>query len=154
MHDDPLRAWLDAEGLRVDATDDGAVLDVHLPDPPGRTLRIVHLAGSGLWMVAMTAAPEIPVARWSALYPLLAEANAELAMGAWLLDTRTSRLLFRVGLPAEGASYDAACLRALLGHVVATVGTMERAFEAAHREAGASSALDALLAAWAEEEPA
>lgn len=144
---DVLRTWMIAEGLDVDGSADGSVLEVRLPETADRKLRVVAIPDDPFLHFSMVARARVPRARWAALYPLLSDANARLSAGAWVLDPDTERLLYRLSIPYAGASYDAAALRAVLGQVASTVRSMEAGFR------GVQS--DEILAAWlAETDPA
>lgn len=138
-----LLEWLDAEGLSADSTDDGAVIEVTIPESGDRTLRLVEVPEARLLAISMAASRRVPRARWTALYPLLSEVNASIAMGAWVLDPDRETLLFRLGIPTVGAAYEADALRSVMSYVVGTVGTMESAF--------AGTTEDDVLASWMDE---
>ncbi|TNE86364.1 MAG: hypothetical protein EP330_21730 [Deltaproteobacteria bacterium] len=130
-----LQDWLTEEGLTVASTDDEQVFDVDIPGSDDRSLRIALLPEQGLLLFAMAAEVWIPRERWHALYPLLADANAEIAIGAWVLDPETSKLVYRLSLPTGGALYERECLRGVMRQVLLTVGQMEASFRAASEDA-------------------
>ena len=99
-----------------------------IPETADRRLRVVALPGRPFLHVSMVARARVPRARWAALYPLLSDVNAQMAVGAWVLDPVTGALLYRLAIPAAGASYAPEALRAVLGQVAGTVRTMESAF--------------------------
>lgn len=134
-----LRAWLESEGLEVVSGAGGAALDVTIPDSLGRTIRVVDLAASGLMTFSMVSTTEVPRSRWSALYPLLAEVNASIAMGAWILDPESGLLIYRMALPTRGAAYEPQALRDVISHVATLVSTFEDALTQAASDAAAPS---------------
>lgn len=154
---DPIRKWLDDQHLQYAATDDGSVIEVTIPSSGGRTLRMIGLPDADHLLVTMVAEPQVARTRWAALYPLLAEANAALSVGAWVLDPERGTLVFRTSLPTVGASYESATLQARLAYVASTVAAMETAFTAALDDATSPESGDAVedvMAAWAAEDDA
>jgi hypothetical protein len=148
---DPILRWLDEEGLTYECLEDASVVDISLPDDPERQVRLTRRRGERLMTVAMVARPPIPRDRWPAIHPLIAGANAEIVLGAWVLEPDSSRLLFRLSIPTDGATYEHAVLRGLVGHVASSVATFEAALERSRRSDG--DGLDDVLAAWGDEEP-
>jgi hypothetical protein len=138
-----LRAWLADEGLQFESTQDGLALDVRIPESGGRTMRIALLPHVRHLVFSMAATRRAKRKGWSALYPLLSDANASVSLGAWVLDPLREALVFRVGLPAVGAVYDVDALKAVMSYVASTVGAWEASFRGA--------AEDGVLAAWAAE---
>ena len=123
--------WLRAEELEVEVSDDGTVLELTIPDSGDRTIRIIRREGDSFLLFSMTAARSVLRNRWTALYPLLSQVNSEIAFGAWVLDTDTDTMVYRLAIPAFGASYEAACLRAVISEVALTVQATESAFRSA-----------------------
>ena len=123
-----LRRWLETEGLEVVEGAGGAALDVTVPDSLGRTMRIVDLQASGMLTFSMVSTVIVPRPRWSALYPLLAEVNAAIVMGAWVLDPDSGLLLYRMALPTRGAAYEPQALRDVMSHVAQLVSAFEDTF--------------------------
>ena len=136
--------WLVEEGLEVVMSSDGITLDVHIPESDDRHLRVIVEPDSEFLVFGMTAKARVPRERWSALYPLLSQANAEIVAGAWVLDPDREMLAYRFALPGRGAVYETTTLRKVLSHVARTVGSMEAAFRGV--------AMDDVLAAWMAED--
>jgi len=136
--------WLVEEGLDVTMTADGSVIDLLIPESDDRHIRILVDPDSTFLVFGMTARAKVPRKRWTALYPLLSQANAEIVAGAWVLDPDRETLAYRFALPGRGAVYEQDTLRAILSHVARTVGSMEAAFRGV--------AVDDVLAHWMAEE--
>jgi hypothetical protein len=140
-----LGAWLEAEGLPVAYGAGGLALDVTIPESGDRTIRVVELPEAGLLTLNMVSTVVVPRTRWSALYPLLADVNASIVMGAWVLDPDSGLLLYRMALPTRGAAYEQQALRDVISHVATIVRTFEDSFATA---VGG----DKVLAAWRAED--
>ena len=125
-----VQRWLSDEGIPSECTDDGDVIELTIPGSDDRKMRIV-LVGQDFLAFSMVTQAKVPRKRWTALYPLLAEANAELVFGAWVLDPESERIAFRCAMPGRGAVYEPECLKGVLMYVADTVRTMESRFRAA-----------------------
>ena len=123
-----LHDWLRSEGLAYESTDDGVVFEVQSPGKTPRTVRIVNRHESGILLFGAVSAVTFPRRGWTALYPILADANASIDYGAWVLDPDSERLVFRAALPLDGATYETTCLRRVLTYVADTMTNTEQAF--------------------------
>ena len=140
-------AWIEDflvnEGLDVAVSPDGTTLELVIPETADRRMRVAVLPDSEFIVFGMTARASVPRERWSALYPLLSQANSEIPAGAWVLDPDTEKLVYRMALPGRGAVYEGPTLRRVLAHVARTVGTMEAAFRGVQ--------VDDVLSSWMSE---
>jgi hypothetical protein len=136
--------WLDEEGMDVVMSDDGATVDIRIPQSDDRHIRVVVEPMSEFLVFGMMARTTVPRANFSRLYPLLAQANAEVPFGAWVLDPDREAIAYRAALPGRGAVYEPRTLRRVLAHVARTVGSMEAAFRGV--------AVDDVLASWLAED--
>lgn len=140
-----IQRWLESEGFDVNVALDGEVVEVVIPHTDDRRLRIIVMGDSDFIVFSMVTKATVPRKRWTALYPLLSQANAEIVFGAWVLDPDTETIVFRASVPGRGAIYEPDCLRAILAHVARTVGTMESQFR--------GTTEDDVLSSWLAEPP-
>jgi len=135
--------WLASEGLAVAATDNGEVMEITIPESDDRKLRIIVVDDGDFIVFSMVTQAVVTRKKWTALYPLLSDANGEIVFGAWVLDPDAERIAFRAAIPGKNAIYEPQALRRCMAYVARTVSTMESNFR--------GTVEDDVLSAWMSE---
>lgn len=136
-----VRGFCERNGVPYVVNDELGQLAIPRPDRPQWAVRVVPRPERGMLTVAYPLPGRIPEERIPALQAAAGLLNARTYMGAWVLNTDTGELYFRVTTLTDHVLYDDESLKQLLQVVIGTVERMVPKLDRVLKGADAASVL-------------
>ncbi|MGM0578621.1 MAG: YbjN domain-containing protein [Myxococcota bacterium] len=100
-----VEAWCERMGLVCGRTEDGGQVVIPRPGEGAIPIRIIDRPDRQMTTFGMVMPWEVPEDRMDAVSRAVADANASMFMGAWVLNTDSGQLYYRVTVPAGPVLY-------------------------------------------------